>query len=380
MPLRSLVSFVRLTVRSAGRFPPLVWGFGAFALVTIYVVGTGSSPGLYDYNEFLLALVGALALQVLMGTAGQVSVGNGTFLLVGGFASVWLTNLGAPFPLDVIGAALICGALGGVVALPAIRLSGMQLALATLAAFFIAGFFADLYQSDANSGNGFVITPLFNSFGLVRGQQYWVWMLFGLAVVVTAGASRLMRGDSGRAFRMIRDHDIAASALGYAVTRYKLIIFVLSSTVIGLQGALTLHLTGTISTDTYTLIGTIIYVEMILIGGLDSIAGAYIGAAVLTAMPILIPDITMRIAGGSDISAQAPQIAQIISGALVIVMIVSSSRGIVGWLESLRRTSLYQSTARKLVMPSHQVVPEMKPAALTDQEPRRGATPQGGRR
>jgi branched-chain amino acid transport system permease protein len=309
-------------------------GLAVTALLTLYFTMVGSSANLFTFNSCLLAAFGAIALNVLMGTAGQVSIGTSAFLAVGAFATIFFLRLGLPFPGDVVAGGLAAGVAGVVVGLPALRLRGLQLAFATLAAFYIAYYLANEYQSkakDAGSG-GFSIAPLFQSKGLVGGQKYWAWLLFILVSLLILVASRITRFRSGREWRIIRDHETAAPALGIAVTRSKMLVFALTSVVIGIEGGLTVYLTGSVEADDFTLILAVSYIAMVVIGGLDSIAGAVIGAAIVTALPTVVPNVVGKIIGAQEAAQKGAAISEIIYGLLVVVCVTSSQRGIVGWL------------------------------------------------
>ncbi|HSY15145.1 MAG TPA: branched-chain amino acid ABC transporter permease, partial [Jatrophihabitantaceae bacterium] len=222
------------------------------------------------------------------------------------------------------------------VGVPALRLRGLYLILATLAAHFMIVFFATEYQGHVAGSGGIFINSEFASKGIASQQVYWAWLLFGIVAVVLLGSARLVRGRAGRAWRMIRDHELAAPTLGIQPTRYKLIVFSLSSGVIGVEGALFVHLNGSLIVDTFTLQLAIGYLAMVLIGGLDSIVGAVIGAAIVTYLPTKVPDIVSLFIGSGNAATKGPQISVIIYGVLIIVFIVSSPQGIVGWLKGFK--------------------------------------------
>jgi branched-chain amino acid transport system permease protein len=326
----------------------LLVGLAVMALSTLYFSTKASSANLFTFNSCLLACFGAIALNVLMGTAGQISIGNSAFLAVGGFATIFFLRLGLPFPADVIAAGLAAGVVGLIVGLPALRLRGLQLALATLAAFYIVYYLANEYQSKAkNAGSGgFSINPLFQSKGLVGAQKYWAWLLFGLTAVLIILASRVTRFRSGREWRVIRDHETAAPALGIAVTRSKMTVFALSSVVIGFQGGLTVYLTGSVSADDFTLLLAVSYIAMVVIGGLDSIAGAVIGAAIVTGLPTIVPHVVSSIIGAQQAAQKGASISEIVYGMLVIIFVTSSQRGIVGWFRRFRRVETSRQQSR----------------------------------
>lgn len=321
------------------RVPQVAVGIAFLALVTLYYVLEGSSFHLFVLNTCLLAVIGAVALNLLMGTAGLVSIGNSAFMAVGAFSAVFAVQSGIPFPLDLVVSAAAAALAGMIIGLPALRLRGLHLALATLAGYFIVSYFATLYQSNGKGGGsgGFSFPVLFQDKGFVGGQQYWAWTLLVVVAVVLVAATRLSGSRSGRAWRMIRDHEIVAHTLAIPVTRYKMLAFAISSALIGFQGALVAHLNGSVSIDEYSLGLAIAYIAMVLIGGLDSVMGAVIGAFLVTALPTLVPIVITAVIGPLQTTGNGPALAQIIYGLLVIVFITSSPQGIVGLLRNVVR-------------------------------------------
>jgi branched-chain amino acid transport system permease protein len=237
-----------------------------------------------------------------------------------------------------------------VIGLPALRLRGLHLALATLAGFFIVMYFADVYQSKGKGGGsgGFYVPVLYQDQGFTGGQQYWAWTLVVIVAAVILVATRLSADRSGRAWRVIRDHEIVAHTLGIPVTRYKMIAFALSSALIGFQGALAAHLSGSVSVDQYTLALAIAYIAMVLIGGLDSVLGAVIGAFLVTALPTVMPILITMVIGKLAVASQGPAVAEIAYGVLVILFITSSPQGIVGLLRNIRRSRLLSAGVRRV--------------------------------
>jgi branched-chain amino acid transport system permease protein len=309
----------------------LTTGIVLLGIVTLVAMQTLSVANLFIYDSVLMASLGAIALTVLTGTAGQVSIGNSAFLAVGGFGTVWAMRAGIPFPFDIVVATLLAAVVGFIVGLPGVRLRGLELALATLAAFFIVSYATNLYETDTPGGSaGFTLPTLFASKGLVDGQKYWAWLLYAVLVVVIIGAHLLSRGRMGRALRIIRDHENIAPSLGVPVTRYKLLIFTLSSAVIGLQGSLFGYFLGSVTSGTYTLTLAIQYLAMVIIGGLDSIFGAIAGAAIVTALPTVMTNVLTPLMG-MQAAIDAPQIASITYFALLILMLAVAPEGIVPW-------------------------------------------------
>jgi len=303
------------------------------AVVAIFTA-VGSSYQIYIVDTILLAAIGAIALDLLMGTGGQVSIGNAAFLAAGAYSTVWAGRAGLPFPFDVIVGAVVCAVAGLVVGLPALRIRGMYLALATLAAFYIAQFVGQTYQTDTVGAAGFIMPPVFT--GTISQQSAkWAWLLVAVVAATIILASWLRAGRSGRAWRMIRDHEIAASMMGIPVARYKLLLFVISSALIGLEGGLTARFIGAITYDRYTISLSISFVAMILIGGLDTMAGPLIGALVVTTLPIFVPDIFNLVGSSSSSSLNAGNYAEIVYGALIIIFMIRAPKGLTGAITGL---------------------------------------------
>jgi branched-chain amino acid transport system permease protein len=327
---------------SLGRVPPSVWGLALLALLTLMFTTTESSYVVFIFNTVLLACMGAMALQLLQGTAGLLSVGSAAFLLIGSFGAVALLRAGVPFPLDIVGASVLAGLAGLTAGIPALRLRALYLGLATLSVHFIAIFLGNLYQSSVPSvqAEGFFVPTLFGSKGVNTSTHYWAWLLFGLVAIEVIVVGRLMRERSGRALRMMRDHEFIAPAFGISVPRYKLTVFILSSAVFGVEGALLAHLTGNIVTENFPLLLAFQFVVMILVGGLDSILGAIIGAAIVVALPAWTPNVMGVLIGHARARMYGPDVAEIIYGVLVIVFVTSSPGGVVGILRAVKARAL----------------------------------------
>jgi branched-chain amino acid transport system permease protein len=319
---------------------------GVTFLVVAYFTAVGSSYAIFVLDTILLSAIGAMALDLLMGTGGQVSIGNAAFLAGGAFATVWASRAGVPFPFDVIIAGIVCAVGGLIVGLPALRIRGMYLALATLAAFYLADFIGQKYQSDTVGAAGFLLKPLFTG---TIGQQSasWAWLLFGVVAATMILISWLRSGRSGRAWRMIRDHEVAASAMGIPVARYKLLLFTITSAIIGIQGGLTAHFTGSVSYDSFTLTLSISVVAMILIGGLDSVAGPLIGAAVVTLMPVYLPDVIGLFVSSSNASQDASNYSEILYGLLIMVFMIKAPTGLAGLFRAGGRKALARWNASR---------------------------------
>jgi len=238
-----------------------------------------------------LSAIGALGLMLLTGYCGQISLGHAAFLAVGAFTTVILTvHVGAPFAVVVPAAALAGALLGFIVGLPSLRFRGVYLAISTLAMHYAIIYLATSYQANFGSSATAGITipdPAIGSF-VLSGDRAWYYFLLVLVALITAACANLVRTRPGRAWMAIRDRDIAAQALGVNLAYYKLLAFIASSTLASLSGSLLAYYSNVVTVEKYTLDLAVIYVAMIIVGGMGSILGALLGAIFITLLPFAI--------------------------------------------------------------------------------------------
>ena len=252
--------------------------------------------------QVALAAIGALALNVLTGLAGQISLGHAGFICAGAFTTAALVEYGVRSPWAALGAAAAVGAaLGLIVGIPSLRLRGLYLALGTLAMHHVVLYVASELQSRWGANTGYSIPPPRVAGLTLRGTVAWYYVLTGLAALTLCFAANLQRSRAGRAWMAIRDREIAAASVGIAVARYKVLAFVCSSTVTSVAGALFAFQRGFVSVEAFGFLVTIEYIAMIIIGGLGSALGAVLGAAFVTLLPYAIDAL---VAGVSPDAAQ----------------------------------------------------------------------------
>lgn len=310
-------------------------GVVVLVLLTLYFTTAQATFTVLVYNSWLLASMGAVALALLTGMGGQLSLGNSAFMIVGAFGSVFLSAQGLPFPLDVACAAIGAGIAGFIVGLPAARLRGLYLALATVAAYFIFLYVAKRYQQAEVGSAGFRLEPVFAGGGLADQQESWAWLLTAVLAVVIVFAAALRSSKTGRAWRIVRDHELISSTLGIRATLYKLGLFVVTSAIIGMQGGLQAHYHGTVTIESFTLLLAVSYLAMIYIGGATTLIGPLVGAGVVIALPFAAPSIVRAV--GGDVGGNSAQLAKIIYGVLIVIFITRARGGLIGWVEDLVR-------------------------------------------
>lgn len=256
-------------------------------LVILLALPRFASPFVLDLAaQTALAAVGAVALNLLTGLAGQISLGHAGFLAAGAFTTAALVERGLVSPLATLPVVAAVGAgLGLVVGIPSLRLKGLYLALGTLAMHHVVVYGAGEMQARMGANTGFTIPPPRLGALALKGTVAWYYALVAIAAVVICLAVNLQRSRAGRAWMAIRDRDVAAASVGINVARYKLLAFVWSSVATALAGALFAYHRGFVSVEAFGFFLAVEYIAMIIIGGLGSALGAVLGAAFVTLLP-----------------------------------------------------------------------------------------------
>ena len=266
----------------------MLLGIALLALLPLEIAGFAP---LSDYWFTLLIQIGylgiaALGLNILVGFTGQISLGHSAFFGFGAFASAWLNNsFGIPVVLSMPLAGLMTTAVGMVFGIPAARIKGLYLAIATLASqFILQDFFA---RADWFSGgsSGALAAP-FSLFGYeVTGDRQYYYVVLANVVVWFLAAANLMRTRDGRALVAVRDHYLSAEVMGVNLTKYRILSFGISSFYAGIAGALYAHYLQYVSIEGFDLLLSIQFLGMIIIGGLGSISGTLMGTAFMVLLP-----------------------------------------------------------------------------------------------
>ena len=223
--------------------------------------------------------IAGIGLMVLVGFTGQVSLGHAAFLAMGAYTEAYLQQHGWPFVLSLSFSALVAGITGIIVGLPALRVKGMYLAIATLAFGFIVE--EGLARADSVTGGnaGKMLGPL-EVFGLpIDSDQRFYYLVLFFLVLVVLGVMNLLRSPTGRAFVAIRDSEISAQSMGINLARYKTTAFALSAAIAGIAGAFYAHKIRFLSPDQFTFLQSIELLIILVVGGVGSIYGAIFGAA-----------------------------------------------------------------------------------------------------
>jgi branched-chain amino acid transport system permease protein len=243
--------------------------------------------------------IAALGLNILVGFTGQISIGHAAFFGVGAFSSALIHKYGVPVLLCIPLAGVATTAVGMVFGLPAARLKGLYLAIATLAAqFILEDFFARARWFTGGVAGTITSPPELLGFRFDSNETYIYVVLFWV-VVMFVMATNLMRSRDGRALVAVRDHYLSAEMMGINLTKYRTLSFGISSFYAGVGGALYAHYLLFVSVEAFTILFSIQFLGMIIIGGLGSVSGSLMG----TAFMVLLPEVVQW---GADALAGSP--------------------------------------------------------------------------
>jgi len=282
-------------------------------------------------NQVLLGSIGAVALMLLTGYAGQISLGHAGLLAAGAFTGgILFKELGAPFWVTLPAAALVGAGLGIAFGLPSLRLRGLYLAVSTLALHFIVIHAGAEYETRRGFSTGIVIDPPRIGDWVLRDARAWYFVLLAFALANLLFSLNLLRARTGRAWRAVHGREAVAEALGISVRRAKLAAFVVSSAITAVAGCLFAYYRGFVSVEAFSLYLTIQYVAMIIIGGMGSLLGAVLGTVFVTVFPYAI-EAAMRLLGFADrLSSVVFAVNYAAFGLVMILFLVLEPQGLVG--------------------------------------------------
>ena len=305
--------------------------------LTLLLIAAAAWAPLWADNYLLsqMILIGsygiaALGLNVLTGMTGQISLGHGAFFGFGAFASAWIASHGIPVLIAIPLAGLMTTAVGMIFGIPAARLKGLYLAIATLASqFILQDFFARAEWFTGGPYGAMAETASLFGFLLNNDQRYFYLVLFWVVVSYVAVAN-LARTRDGRALVAVRDHYLSAEMMGINLTRYRIMSFGISSFFAGIGGALYGHYLGYVSGEGFTILLSIEFLAMIIIGGLGSVAGALLGTTFILLLPQAMEVFANTLAGVFPAIAQgAAYIKQMSVGAAIILFLVLEPEGLI---------------------------------------------------
>ena len=310
------------------------WFIWLLLVVVFAVVPTFASEYLFRaiLIPFLILALAAVGLNLLVGYCGQISLGTGAFMMVGAYAAF---NIAVRIPeLNIlvvfILAGLITTLVGMVFGIPSLRIKGLYLAVATLAAqFFMDWLFSRVKWFTNDSSSGSVNAPVVEMFGFpLESPVEKYWFVLSIVVLFALIAKNLVRSNIGRSWMATRDMDVAAEIIGIRPVYAKLSAFAVSSFFIGIAGALWafVHL-GSWEPLAFDINRSFTMIFMVIIGGLGSILGSFLGAAFIVILPLVLNQVPIWF--GIPIStATASHLEFMIFGALIVFFLIVEPHGL----------------------------------------------------
>ncbi|HKA86454.1 MAG TPA: branched-chain amino acid ABC transporter permease [Haliangiales bacterium] len=303
-------------------------GLAALGVVACAVPFVASSFHVFQLTQIVVYAIALLGLNLLTGFNGQISLGHGAFYAIGAYTTaILLDKVGFPYWATVPIAGALCFGVGFLFGLPALRLEGPYLALATFALAVTTPQLLKVNALERWTGGvqGLLVEKPGSPIGGVLDADQWLYFLsLGVAFGLYLVAWNLLRGRTGRALMAIRDHPIAAATMGIDTALYKSLTFGVSACYTGVAGALGALLAGFVSPDSFTILLSIHFIVGVVVGGIASIGGMLFGAAFVT----LVPNLADRI------SQAAPWA---IYGAVLIAFMILMPTGAAGFARAVAR-------------------------------------------
>lgn len=288
----------------------------------------------------LVAVIGALGLNMLTGTTGLISLGQAGFLAVGAYTNaILLTDYGWPVWLSLPMAGIAAAIVSIIVGIPSLRLKGLYLAITTLAFAFIINHIILYAEGITHGPNGvFVSGAVVFGIDLQRGAALY-YLTLGITIITLIASLNISRSRIGRAWMAIRDHDIAARVMGVDLVRYKLLAFMFSSFIVGIAGALISLQIRFVNIDVFALILSIEALAIIILGGLGSIAGAVLGAVFLSFLPEIIRIFFSMFLDPSSsfYTSYVFEIRGVVYGVVIVVFLRFVPDGLIGMWRNTRK-------------------------------------------
>lgn len=310
-------------------FPtPASRGFAiaAVLLLCLAPLKFGETELLSPYQLNMLIQIGyygiaALGLNILVGFTGQISLGHAAFFGFGAFASAWLNNsVGVPVFWAIPLAGLMTTVVGMLFGIPAARIKGLYLAIATFAAQFILEDFFARADWFTGGSSGTIAQP-FSVFGFeVAGDRHYFYVVLTYVVVLYLIGANLLRSRDGRAFIAVRDHYLSAEIMGINLTRYRILSFGIAAFYAGVGGALFGHYLSFVSAESFTILLSIQFLGMIIIGGMGSVMGTLMGTAFMVLLPETVQAFSQT--AGAYLPALTDGIAFLKEGAIGLVIVL----------------------------------------------------------
>lgn len=301
------------------------YGFLIFIAIVLVLPWLGLSSFVITQATYAgIYVIASIGLGLLMGYAGQISLGQAAFYGVGAYVTAVLTTTFGVSPwIGLIFSILLPALIAYVVGYTMVRLSGYYLAMATLAFGIIVSVLLIEWRSVTNGASGFYGIPSVELFGLTlkQGKSYFYFVWF-FAIVTVLTSLNIVHSRIGRALRSIHDSEIASGSMGVNTRKYKMQIFVFSAMLAGLSGWLFAHMSYSISPNSFDLDASILFLTMVVLGGSTSVWGALIGTVLIISINVFVHFL------GTNVSFITSDFEHVMNGLILILVIMFMPRGL----------------------------------------------------
>lgn len=304
--------------------------YGVLAVALLLAPWWAGEYVMSQLHFILIYSIVGFGLMMLTGFTGQVSLGHAAFLAVGAYTEALLQAAGVPFFVSISCAALFSAVVGIIVGLPALRLKGIYLTIATIAFNVIVEEIIARWHKVTGGNEGKHLKPV-EIFGWeLESDAEFYYLCLALTVLCCLACVNLLRSPTGRAFVAIRDSEVSASCMGVHLAKYKTVAFAFSAALTGIGGALYAHKLAFISPEQFTLFQSIELITIVILGGIGFLHGAVLGATFIIVLPQLI-----SIAKGWLPEGAVPAGMQaVVFGVILILVIIFEPLGLYGrWLK-----------------------------------------------
>jgi branched-chain amino acid transport system permease protein len=307
-----------------------VFWYGLLAVALLTAPWWISEYLMSQLHFILIYSVVGFGLMMLVGYTGQISLGHAAFLAVGAYTEALMQAAGVPFVISISCAALFAGVAGIIVGLPALRLKGIYLAIATIAFNVIIEEITARWESvtGGNTGKHLKTIDLFG--WKMDTDAHFYYVCLAITVLCCMACVNLLRSPTGRAFVAIRDSEISASCMGVNLAWYKTLAFAMSAALTGIAGALYAHKVTFISPEQFSLLVSIELVTIVILGGIGFLHGAVLGSAFIIVLPQLIAVAKDYLPAGMQPSG----LQAVVFGIVLVAFIIFEPLGLYGrWLK-----------------------------------------------